>query len=117
MSSADPSPDETPGPGAAEPSAGEIVEQEQVRVRRAPKYGVFIGLGAVLGAVAALVLTVAFPENDEFSAGQVFGFLLLVGAVVGIALGGAVAATIDTVSSRRARAVAAERIERHGEQE
>lgn len=112
MSSTEPTPDSTAGH-----EAEEVVEHEQVRVRRAPKYGVFIGLGAFLGFVAAFVLTFAFPENEEFTVGQVFGFLLLVCLVVGIALGGAAASIIDAVSSRRARSVDAERIERHGEGE
>ncbi len=108
MSSAEPTP-ETTGDDAEE-----VVGREQVRVRRAPRYGVFIGLGAFLGFVAAFVLTFAFPGNEEFTVGQVFGFLLLVCLVVGVALGGAAAIVIDAVSSRRARAVGAERIERHG---
>ncbi|GMA28753.1 potassium transporter Trk [Arenivirga flava] len=108
MSSTEPTP-ETTGD-----TAEEVVGQEQVRVRRAPRYGVFIGLGAFLGFVAAFVLTFAFPENDEFTVGQIFGFLLLVCLVVGVALGGAAAIVIDAASSRRARAVDAERIERHG---
>ncbi|AWB96998.1 hypothetical protein DCE93_13240 [Agromyces badenianii] len=84
------------------------VARDTVTVRRAPKYSRFLTLGALLGAVVALILTVAFPDNDEFDKGQVFGFLLLACATVGVALGAVVALLIDRASARRAKAVTAE---------
>jgi len=89
------------------------VTRDRAVVRRAPRYGRFITLGALVGAVVALILTFAFsgqPEQPEvalgFDRGQVFGFLLLLCATVGAALGAAVALLIDRVSARRARSVA-----------
>jgi len=87
--------------------------REMVRVRRAPKFSVFLLLGAALGVVVALILTFAFQGTVEkspntglvYTQGQVFGFLLLICITVGVALGGIVALVLDRRSSRRARDV------------
>jgi len=70
------------------------VTDDVVTVRRAPRYGRFITLGALVGAVVALILTFAFsgqPADAElalgFDKGQVFGFLLLLCATIGAAIG------------------------------
>ncbi|KRC62083.1 hypothetical protein ASE14_09975 [Agromyces sp. Root81] len=84
------------------------IERDTVTVRRAPRYSRFLTLGALVGAVVALILTVAFPANDEFDKGQVFGFLLLACGAIGVALGAVVALVIDRASARRAQAVTAE---------
>lgn len=84
-----------------------------LRVRRAPKYGVFLLLGAALGVLAAMVLTLAFngtaepsPNSGvEYSNMQVFGFVTLICVPIGIALGGAVALILDRVVGRRSRDV------------
>lgn len=86
---------------------------ETARVRRVPKYGVFIALGAVLGVIAALILTFAFDgtvgisENTglEYSTGQVFGFVLLGCIPVGIALAALVALLLDRLARRTSREV------------
>ena len=90
-------------------SPGPRPERDEVRVRRAPRIVSFLLAGALLGAIVALVLTLAFPPNSEFPASQVFGFLLLMGVVAGGALGAVVALVFDRVLSRRTRVLAAER--------
>lgn len=123
---------ETPEPSptaGADGNPAEPLETEQtsgtVTVRRAPRYGRFITLGAIVGAVVALILTFAFSgepaipgELIEFDKGQVFGFLLLICATVGVALGALVALLIDRSTARRARSVAVVRESTHrpGEQ-
>jgi uncharacterized membrane protein YdjX (TVP38/TMEM64 family) len=112
-------PPETPEPlpvaGAggvpAEPLETDVTS-DTVTLRRAPRYGRFITLGVVVGAVVALILTFAFSgqptiegELLEFDRGQVFGFLLLICATVGAALGAVVALIIDRSTARRARSV------------
>ena len=118
---------ETPEPSAAagvEGTPAESLETDQtsdtVTVRRAPRYGRFITLGAIVGAIAALILTFAFSgeptiegELIEFDKGQVFGFLLLICATIGVALGALVALLIDRSTARRARSVAVVRESTH----
>lgn len=87
------------------------VDVETVRVRRAPKYPVFLVAGAVLGVVVAAILTLAFGGSEQaspntgvvYSPMQVFGFVSLICAPVGIAVGGAIAVILDARSSRRIR--------------
>jgi len=88
------------------------VSDDVVTVRRAPRYGRFITLGALVGAVVALLLTFAFsgqPAQPElelgFDRGQVFGFLLLLCATIGAALGAVAALLIDRGSAKRAKSV------------
>lgn len=86
---------------------------EAARVRRSPRYAVFLVAGAALGILAALILTFAFDGTEQkspttnalYSSSQVFGFLCLVCIPVGLALGGAVALLIDRRLARRTRAV------------
>jgi len=84
------------------------LERDSVTVRRAPRYSRFMTLGALVGAVVALILTMSFPANDEFDRGQVFGFLLLACAAIGLALGALVALLIDRATARRAKTVTVE---------
>jgi uncharacterized membrane protein YdjX (TVP38/TMEM64 family) len=96
------------------------ITSDSVTVRRAPRYGRFITLGALVGAVVALILTFAFsgqPATPElelgFDKGQVFGFLLLLCGVIGAALGAVIALLIDRASLRRARSVTVEHESTH----
>ncbi|WP_227820155.1 hypothetical protein [Agromyces aureus] len=90
------------------------VTSDTVTVRRAPKYGRFMTLGAGLGAIVALVLTLSFtPQQSEFvpvgtDGGQVFGFLLLICASIGVALGALVALAFDRALAKRAASVGVE---------
>ncbi len=105
----------TPEHTDAAASHHELLEDriETVTVRRAPKYSVFLLLGAALGIIVALILTFAFDGTAEptdqgvvYSTGQVFGFLALICVTVGVALGGGVALLLDRTIGRRTREVA-----------
>jgi xanthine/uracil permease len=89
------------------------VTRDQASVRRAPRYARFLGFGVILGVIVAAILTFAFPENNEFDRGQVFGFLLLVCGTAGFALGAIVALVLDRVFARRARGVSVEHESTH----
>jgi len=92
-----------------------LVGQAAATVRRSPRYFNFMIVGAVLGAVTALILTVGFPQTAEFGLIQVFGFLLLVGVVVGLALGAVVAIVIDRFIVRSVQTVVVDRLGVYGE--
>jgi len=91
-----------------------LVGQAAATVRRSPRYLNFMIVGAVVGVVTALILTVGFPQTAEFGLLQVFGFLLLVGVVVGLALGALVAIVIDRFSRRSVQAVVVDRLGVYG---
>jgi hypothetical protein len=96
---------------------------EVVQVRRAPKFSVFLALGAALGLVVAMILTFAFQGTmDEspntglvYTQGQVFGFLALICIPVGLALAGVVAVILDRRSSRHMRDVTVDHESVHGQ--
>lgn len=86
-------------------------ETVQATVRPVPRFGVFMGLGVVLGVIVAAILTAAGSyEPSEvlkvvYPPAQVFGFALLWTVPAGIALGGAVALILERVVRKQARTV------------
>ena len=72
------------------------------RSHREPRYGAFIGLGVVLGVIAAAVLTFLRPEGS-YSYGSVLGYLAVTLGLAGGIAGGTVAAVIGFVTDRRRR--------------
>lgn len=85
-------------------------ERRQVRVRRSPKIGVFLGIGAVVGALVAIVAGNVTPQDSTTPREQAIGYLLLLIAPLGAIIGGAIALVLDRVAERRAKTVDAERI-------
>ena len=77
------------------------VTSETVTVRRSPRYLRFFILGLILGVIAALVLTVAFPVDAQYTVLQVFGFMLLISLSIGGALGLVVAIILDRTVGKR----------------
>jgi HAMP domain-containing protein len=113
---------EPDSPPAKPEMSGVPTTRRQVAVRRSPKYGNFATVGALLGAIAAFVLTVTIPQDleyarangfAEYSQLQIFGFLLLIGLVLGIGIALTVAILLDRRSSRRSRIVEADRVDVH----
>lgn len=90
-----------------------VVAHETLTVRRSPRYMRFLAVGAGVGVIAALVLTLIFPENADYDRGQVFGFLLLFLGAFGVGLGALVALILDRRAVRRAVTVVADRIDAH----
>ncbi|NNH07010.1 histidine kinase [Cellulomonas fimi] len=113
MSSTTPAPQE-PQPGAEPPVPSEdelLATARPARVRRAPKFSVFIGAGAIVGFVLGLVLVaVVRPPVAWVADGSGFiGFLDGEGAVrtvtaVGLAvLGGFVGGALAVLADRRSK--------------
>jgi hypothetical protein len=90
---------------------------ETLRLRRSPKYSVFLVAGAGLGVLAAMILTFAFNGTGDmspntgmvYSSGQVFGFLALICITAGVVLGGLTALLLDRMLARRSRDVVVDR--------
>jgi uncharacterized membrane protein len=103
-------PDERPVPA---PNA--VTSSDEVTIRRAPKFGVFIVGGALLGFVATLVvvsLTMDLPgQQEEASFGSLVGYFSLWGVTIGAFVGAVVAVVLDRVFARRAARLTAERVE------
>ncbi len=83
-------------------------KKTEVRIRRAPKLGVFLLIGAALGALVTLILTSLFPADPNIGFAASFGYFLLFGAPAGAALGALVGLVIDRISVARARTVTVE---------
>lgn len=111
-------------PERPEPQYETEATRDEVVVRRSPRYGVWMLAGAVVGAIVAFVLSFAFAPTEAqiaervqqdftYDQGQVFGFLLLGGVAVGVALGALVALIVDRSMSRRTKRAVAEHDETH----
>lgn len=87
----------------------------EATVHRVPRYGVFMAIGAVLGVIAAGILTLVGSYEKSaaldvvYPPGQVFGFLLLWTVPIGLALAALVAIAIERLGRRRDRVVRVER--------
>jgi NhaP-type Na+/H+ or K+/H+ antiporter len=87
----------------------------EATVRHVPRYGVLMTIGGVLGVIAAAILTFtgSFEESQAldvvYPAGQVFGFLLLWTAPIGIALGGIAGLIMERLARRHDRVVRVDR--------
>ena len=96
-------------------SSSETPQTVEATVRHVPRYGVFMGIGVVLGVIAAGILTFtgSFEESQAldvvYPPGQVFGFLLLWTVPIGLALGGVVGLVLERVARRHDRVVRVDR--------
>ena len=95
-------------------SSREPLQTVEATVRRVPRFGVFMGVGVVVGIIAAGLLTMAgsFQESAAldvvYPPGQVFGFLLLWTVPIGIALGGVAGLVAERVARRHDHVVRVE---------
>ncbi|MCU1402761.1 MAG: hypothetical protein JWM70_1085 [Microbacteriaceae bacterium] len=80
----------------------------EVSIRRAPKIPVFLVLGAVLGALATLVLTALQPADPAIGFPALFGYFCIFGVPFGAVVGGFVAILLDRRATRHARRLTAE---------
>jgi hypothetical protein len=96
---------ETPDAQAARPAP---IDTQQATARRAPKLGVFLLVGAALGALVTLVLTSLFPADPNVGFAASFAYFLLYGIPAGLVLGALVGLALDRRSRRRARTVTVE---------
>ncbi|MBX3087253.1 MAG: hypothetical protein KF742_02085 [Cryobacterium sp.] len=87
--------------------------RETVRIRRAPRFSVFMLCGAALGLIASFVLVGLNPIDPNVGYGATFGYFALFVIPLGLVLGALVAIIIDRVSTKRAVRVVAGKLEVH----
>jgi hypothetical protein len=83
------------------------MDETEVSIRRAPRYARFLLAGAALGVIAALVATSVVPVDKNVGFGAMFGYLLLYGVPIGLAVGATTAVLLDRRATRRAGTVIA----------
>lgn len=82
-------------PGVQPPPEDQRGPIRQVRVRRAPRYGVFLATGALLGLVIALVSGLSGPGDPGVGRGKLVGYLAIGFVLLGALLGGLLAVSIE----------------------
>ena len=87
---------------------------EDVEIRRAPKVLPWALTGAVVGMLAALLLSLVVPES-EGSDYNVLGLLVVSLGSLGLGSGVAFAIAVDLVTSSKAKRASAVRAEREAE--
>lgn len=96
---------------ARTPQAGPetVIETSEVVIRRAPRFGAFLMIGVLLGAIGALIATSMYPVDPAVGFFGTLGYLMVYGIAFGLLLGAIGVLIADSVSRRRARRVLAER--------
>lgn len=80
-------------------------EVHRATVRRAPKIGVFLVVGAALGALVTLILTSLFPADENVGFAATYAYFLVYGIPLGLLIGALVGLALDRRSRRRAREI------------
>lgn len=91
-------------------STAPVEDQEQLTtlsLRRVPRVSVFLSTGASIGLIAGIVIGVLGSGNVEFTTAQVIGYMAVIFALLGMALGAVAYVVADRISVRRAREVQA----------
>ena len=83
-------------------------DRSEVSIRRAPRLGVFLVIGALVGGIGTLVLTSLQPADPNVGFVATFAYLLLYGIPAGVVLGALAGLVLDASSRRRARTVTVE---------
>lgn len=82
-------------------------ERKTVTIRRAPKFSVFVIVGALIGFLVTLVLTSLYPSDPAVGFAASLGLFSLYGIPIGGFVGAALAILLDRRASRRATQVIA----------
>lgn len=90
------------------PGSADAPQQVEVKVRRAPKFGAFIVVGAGIALIATLIVTAQFPADPNVGFAALVAYFSLFTIPAGAAIGAVIALLIDRRSSRRAKTLAAE---------
>lgn len=75
----------------------------EVQVYAAPKFWPFMGIGALVGVIIAVISAFTGPESAEFSRGSVAGFLGVGFAFFGVLVAGIIFLVVDRITRKKAR--------------
>lgn len=84
---------------------------QDATVRRAPRYGAFIAVGALVGFIVTAIVTMQFPADPNVGLIASLAYFSLFGVSAGAALGALVAIVLDRRSQKRTRTVQVEHAE------
>lgn len=77
------------------------MSQEQVQLQRSVRFGRVIFTATGLGIAVAVLLTLSFPVlSKDYTMAQAVGFMALVGAAIGLAIGGVLSLVLNAAAKR-----------------
>ena len=90
-------------PDAAEPAPVIEEAEREVTLQRSVRVGRVVIGTAIAGALIAALLSLMFPveEGAEYTLGEVTGFAALIGAAIGLGLGGLLVIVLSAVAKRQ----------------
>lgn len=88
------------------PQASVSEAQLEVGLQRSVRYGRVIIGGVVLGAIVGAIASLLFPVRDDiayidYTMGQMVGLMAVVGAAIGLLVGGIVALVLTLAARKR----------------
>jgi hypothetical protein len=72
-----------------------VVSQQPGKVRKAPKFTAFLLTGGLAGLLIGFFLSVIGPVDARYDGSAALGFLGLIGAGLGMLVGGIIAVLLD----------------------
>ena len=72
-----------------------VVSQQPRKVRKTPKFTAFLLTGALAGLLIGFFLSVIGPVDVRYDGSAALGFLGLIGAGLGMLVGGIIAVLLD----------------------
>jgi len=98
------------------PRDAEGEERATVTIRRAPKFSVFVVVGALIGFLVTLTLTTLEPADPAVGFAATLGYFSLIGVPIGGVFGAVIAIALDYRASRRAVPVIASKLAMHADE-
>ncbi|WP_025135048.1 hypothetical protein [Leucobacter sp. PH1c] len=95
--------DAAAGAAAEEVAAPVVVEESrEVTLQRSVRYGRVLVGAAVLGGLIAMLLALVFPvaEKADYTLGQAVGFMAVIGAAIGLCVGGLFSLVLGIIAKR-----------------
>ena len=92
-------------PVAEEAESAPVIEEveREVTLQRSVRVGRVVIGAAIAGALIAMLLSLLFPveEGAEYTLGEVTGFAGLIGAAIGLGIGGLLVIVLNAVAKRQ----------------